>query len=439
MVVLVEVARKGYLAAVVPVIVNAILSEHQLVVDIVAFVSKGDFPRSRLGEKQRGRILATWVTRKMRTIAQFGIRDPDGADSQITEVAEPTSRMGSQYNGSTVASSLRHAEAADDQPSPDYPEEQVPPPDISEQQQQRQQFFAPLPTGISEMPAEFDESPDVSRADDGTMFPNRGDDPRDDNDTPTDAARPYHFELPGIAPYDGSTPPPINYPSKRADMEANFYEAGPYHYPSGAELSSPSPPPPAVPPKVPEDDLTPRPMTNLQGTLGGPPRSSSHRQSTYLPSVSGHETLDMAEQNDFDDQPSGSLSQPSTAHRREPSGGNMGGGLRIANTDPSSDEDEEPDRAELSDWPQEAIMHMNLASSDGRPVSKKDSRGAKLGMHVYGKPLAEPPPPPPPGRAQQPSGPVPPPKDGGGSTAGGARGDSQGSDLYEGYGYGHAM
>ena len=77
--VLVEVHVKSYLASMVPVIVNAILDQHQLVVDIVAFVGKGDFPRSRLGEKQRGKILASWVTRKMRTIAQFGIRDMQGS------------------------------------------------------------------------------------------------------------------------------------------------------------------------------------------------------------------------------------------------------------------------------------------------------------------------------------------------------------------------
>ncbi|CAN8097609.1 unnamed protein product [Discula destructiva] len=74
-VVIVEVGRKAYLASLVPVIVNAILNEHQIIVDIVAFVQKGDFPRSRLGEKQRGKILAGWVSRKMRTIAQFAIRD----------------------------------------------------------------------------------------------------------------------------------------------------------------------------------------------------------------------------------------------------------------------------------------------------------------------------------------------------------------------------
>jgi hypothetical protein len=75
--VLVEVARKAYLASIVPVIVNAILNEHQIVVDIVAFVNKGDFPRSRLGEKQRGKILAGWVSRKLRTMAQFSIKDMD--------------------------------------------------------------------------------------------------------------------------------------------------------------------------------------------------------------------------------------------------------------------------------------------------------------------------------------------------------------------------
>jgi len=78
-VVLVEVARKAYLASIVPVIVNSILNEHQIIVDIVAFVNKGDFPRSRLGEKQRGKILAGWVSRKMRTVAQFAIKDMDSA------------------------------------------------------------------------------------------------------------------------------------------------------------------------------------------------------------------------------------------------------------------------------------------------------------------------------------------------------------------------
>ncbi|MCJ1429084.1 hypothetical protein MMC29_006997, partial [Sticta canariensis] len=130
-VVLVEVMRKAYLASIVPVIVNAVLNEHQVIVDIIAFVSKGDFPRSRLGEKQRGKILASWVTRKMRTIAQFGIRDADTADSQITEVAEPRSGVGSVVG---KKSSLRKVES------------------VSGGSPLAHDYNA-LPTGISEMPA----------------------------------------------------------------------------------------------------------------------------------------------------------------------------------------------------------------------------------------------------------------------------------------------
>lgn len=100
--VLVEVARKAYLASIVPVIVNAILNEHQIIADIVAFVNKGDFPRSRLGEKQRGKILAGWVSRKMRTIAQFAIKDMDSA----TAAGLPGTSSGEQSGGGHYPGSM---------------------------------------------------------------------------------------------------------------------------------------------------------------------------------------------------------------------------------------------------------------------------------------------------------------------------------------------
>ncbi|KAF7533822.1 hypothetical protein G7Z17_g13459 [Cylindrodendrum hubeiense] len=120
-VVLVEVSRKPYLASIVPVIVNAILNEHQIIVDIVAFVNKGDFPRSRLGEKQRGKILAGWVTRKMRTLAQFAIRDVDavalmnemvspGGEGVDTRASMVSVRSGGA--GGPAGSSLRNVEHA---------------------------------------------------------------------------------------------------------------------------------------------------------------------------------------------------------------------------------------------------------------------------------------------------------------------------------------
>ncbi|KAI8951719.1 acyl-CoA ligase [Xylaria longipes] len=112
-VVLVEVSRKQFLASMVPVIVNAILGEHQIVADIVAFVNKGDFPRSRLGEKQRGKILAGWVTRKMRTVAQFAIRDTNSGASEGTDGPPDSHRtsVGSiRSNNMAGASSLRNME-----------------------------------------------------------------------------------------------------------------------------------------------------------------------------------------------------------------------------------------------------------------------------------------------------------------------------------------
>ncbi|KAB8257264.1 hypothetical protein BDV32DRAFT_85800 [Aspergillus pseudonomiae] len=109
-VVVVEVTRKAYLASLVPVIVDAILNEHQVVADIVAFVSHGDFPRSRLGEKQRGKVLASWVTRKLRSIAQFSIRDMEGPENPFSEApqhrvsrsSKPGSVMGNSTRRSTV-------------------------------------------------------------------------------------------------------------------------------------------------------------------------------------------------------------------------------------------------------------------------------------------------------------------------------------------------
>lgn len=109
-VVVVEVTRKAYLASLVPVIVDAILNEHQVIADIVAFVSQGDFPRSRLGEKQRGKVLGSWVTRKLRTIAQFSIRDMEGSDGPFADSPQRGASKSSKP-GSMMSSSMRKSSA----------------------------------------------------------------------------------------------------------------------------------------------------------------------------------------------------------------------------------------------------------------------------------------------------------------------------------------
>src|SRR5450432_385611 len=181
-VVLVEVARKAYLASLVPVIVNAILNEHQIVADIVAFVNKGDFPRSRLGEKQRGKILASWVTSKMRTMAQFGIRDVDGGLSEVTEAAEPRHSVTSFRNSSVIASSLRNVEET---------------PKIighrDVEQPQESGSFSPYPN-TAELPS---ESYNNSIHDSTTLG---GGSTSRSEDTPTNP-KPGHFELPAHLDY----------------------------------------------------------------------------------------------------------------------------------------------------------------------------------------------------------------------------------------------
>lgn len=76
----IEVHRTTHLSAAVPVIVNAVLDEHQIVVDKVAFVAAGLFPRSRLRERQRGRILASWIRQSVKSCTVFSIRGGDGIE-----------------------------------------------------------------------------------------------------------------------------------------------------------------------------------------------------------------------------------------------------------------------------------------------------------------------------------------------------------------------
>ena len=108
---------------------NTVLNEHQLVLDIVAFVALGDFPRSRLSEKQRGKVLASWVSRRMRTIAQFSIRDPEVDGSVDTLIAEERmARRGSGQSGMVGSggaqrgiSSLRQVESLTSMPLEEEP------------------------------------------------------------------------------------------------------------------------------------------------------------------------------------------------------------------------------------------------------------------------------------------------------------------------------
>lgn len=164
-------------------------------VDIVAFVQRGDFPRSRLGEKQRGKILAGWVSRKMRTIAQFAIRDtstPSGdgeatPDANRASYSSFRSSSGAQIGLASVGSTLRNVEPA---------------PQILEQRELEQQLehIAALP-------------PESERANYGQQVSNGNGKGRDES-TPTgpvaNSQQQHNFDLPEFNHFDsdGDAKPP---------------------------------------------------------------------------------------------------------------------------------------------------------------------------------------------------------------------------------------
>jgi hypothetical protein len=154
-VVLVEVDRKQWLASIVPVIVNSVLNNHNFVVDIVAFVSKGDFPRSRLGEKQRGKILASWVTRKMRTVAQFAIQDPSVDEPEYGHRRRASSGVGPRGSASSATLHSGHVSSGSRGAIP-----HIMPRQSGEFQNVRESMSGP-PAGVTSVQQPYYQSPTV--------------------------------------------------------------------------------------------------------------------------------------------------------------------------------------------------------------------------------------------------------------------------------------
>ncbi|KAJ4362647.1 hypothetical protein N0V95_001355 [Ascochyta clinopodiicola] len=352
-VVVVEIFRRNFLASMVPVIVNAVLNEHQLVIDIVAFVSKGDFHRSRLGEKQRGKILAGWVTRKMRTIAQYSIRDPNGSDVQMiseepvgrtstsTFMRGPASTKGSLRASSTLGltaqAQLNSMHLSHRASMQELSAQQQYPPGIAEMSAQQDQGFGNyLPQqGISELDARaqslslnpnhstpsFEEgdrnerTPTEQRRE---LLPNLQQDPRMDY-SPIDPAGAGVFD----SPVDGPT------------------HGGQYHHQQQQQHQQPHPlqqhndPIPSilrVGSAKPEEPLQYQPMQYQQYQ----PDPSHQPYQQYQPQ---HDEL---------------RRQYSSEDDEYGRAGGGGGGLRVANRDSTASNDS---------WTRDALAQMNFAGS----------------------------------------------------------------------------
>ena len=74
-----ESRRHRHLASLVPLIANTVFSKHHLMVDIVAFMSRGQFPILRLGTKQRARIVDAWVQGVLPVVATYGVNNGEKA------------------------------------------------------------------------------------------------------------------------------------------------------------------------------------------------------------------------------------------------------------------------------------------------------------------------------------------------------------------------
>lgn len=339
-VVLVEVSRKAYLASIVPVIVNAILNEHQIIVDIVAFVGRGDFPRSRLGEKQRGKILAGWVSRKMRTVAQFSIKGGDpGATGAPGTAALPPGTSSSDtppppdaqlaYEGGGMnrgslgsfrslgvagaSSSLRNVEHA---------------PQILEQRELEQQLEGMAALGGATAAASAGVGYGYQHEDNSHPQPPLA-------EMPAEEARPRTGgEAAGDR--DGRTPP-----TTRAGGHARQRSTGSYGVPDfmsfGEEDDGPEDEPPHPGPKP---GSGPGPGSRGSGSAGLP-----NSPAMRLPGVDGRESLT------FDDWPAQAEGRNSLPGRQQDQDGDGG-------RSEGADEDDE--------WAKDAEMYMNLAGTLGR-------------------------------------------------------------------------
>jgi hypothetical protein len=373
-VILVEVTRKAYLASIVPVIVNAILNEHQLVVDIIAFVSKGDFPRSRLGEKQRGKILASWVTRKMRTMAQFGIRDVDGAfEGSILEEGPPSTGLSARTgvsNSNSRNSQNQHT------PASTLGENAVT--HIEGGEKQEAAFNEPfaetyqLPEGIVEMPAyaqSVNES-SHSQTSGGASSTARGSENTThqrvselDNGSEDDGLGRFNestgrFETMTSGPVDPHMYTP--YSAEAADRQEHLNDHTANHLADDEEELEPPPPrrlgvrnesPSSTGTAVHQRDVSP---------AGPPPNARLPPPPTVrLPSVTGRESLL------FDDSAHGGAYATLPSQR-----GMLGDRLASGGSRLGPGQAQEDDSDEDGDWPTEAIMHMNLSS---QPSSRRTS------------------------------------------------------------------
>jgi hypothetical protein len=72
----VEVRASEGILNLVPCIINSILDEHQFIIDVIVFIEPGTLPKSRLGEKQRTKIVTSWLSGNLPTLHVHFVKPP---------------------------------------------------------------------------------------------------------------------------------------------------------------------------------------------------------------------------------------------------------------------------------------------------------------------------------------------------------------------------
>lgn len=362
---MVEIFRRNFLASMVPVIVNAILNEHQLVIDIVAFVIKGDFHRSRLGEKQRGKVLAGWVTRKMRTIAQYSIRDPNGHDAQMMISEEPAGRTSTSMSGMmraggppSIKGSLRAGSTLGMTAQMNNLNFHMTPQEVPGQQQPAHMINLAPPPGASELPAQDGHTSYYPES-----IPELGGDMYESDRTPTDArlSFPPHIEQTGPMDYS-----PIGRTGVFEDAQPGNYQNS-YH-PQQHQYHVANANTPVVVPDIlrpgPADDHLAQSHTFYSDST--PYHSYAEHQDREQDQ--GHrwtmESDAAYDRGGYDGTP-----LEDSYDRAGNGGGGGGGGLRVANRD--SSESESADES----WRRDALAQINFAGQDAEQAHGQGQRG----------------------------------------------------------------
>ncbi|CCH41793.1 Disco-interacting protein 2 C [Wickerhamomyces ciferrii] len=93
----IDSSRGRFLSSLVPVIFNKVLSTHYLVIDIVIFTKPKGFPYSRLGVKQRKRVVDHFVSKKLPIQAQYGLNQGEPSLIKMVQDFENISEVSSLH------------------------------------------------------------------------------------------------------------------------------------------------------------------------------------------------------------------------------------------------------------------------------------------------------------------------------------------------------